>query len=176
MLKAVPLMKSSAPIDISSLKQPPEDEWMTYDKYKSSVVGIPAPNASSPSVQADTRNENVINEFLQIFDEPIDQTSISNSPRISVLSMHGRNGVGGNYSCDLPNTETSSQSIIGKRLFDDWWVKSTNVRFPYNLEDEYYQLSFSEGFNFKNKLILKEEFEENYKEDLLRYLEFPSNK
>jgi hypothetical protein len=163
-------MKSATPVDVSSLKHPPHDEWVSYDKYKSSVVGIPTANPSSASVQADTRNENVINEFLQIFEDPIDQSS-SLSPRVSVLSMHGRNGVGGNYSCDLPNTETSTQTIIGKRLFDDWWVKATNVRFPYNLEDEYFLLSYSEGFNFKNKLMLREEFEDTYQQDLIRYLE-----
>jgi hypothetical protein len=177
--KSVPLMKSpSGPIDFSTLKDSPL-EWMDYDKFKTTVVGLAAA-PQTPSTQADTRNENMVNEFLQIIDIPSSSSSSSanddsSPPLPSLLSMHGRNCLGATYNCDIPSKSSLSSSsdpssssapLVGTRLSDDWWIKAVNVRFPYNLEDEYYLLSYSEGFTFKNRLISIEDFEEKYGKEI----------
>lgn len=134
---------------------------MDYNKFKTAVLGIPNPPNPPASVQADTRNELVLNELLQIVDLTTVKLSASTSnltPVLSKIRMHGTTGCGATYSFELPHSYENS--LIGKKQpYDDWWVKAINVRLPNRLEEEYYLLSFSEGFTFRNRLIRSSDYQ-----------------
>jgi hypothetical protein len=148
-------------VDVSKLTKT-SDEWMTLDKFKKDVLKEVIPANPPASAQADTRNENMLNELLQMYELPARSSPSNGSPAIinSTIRMHGKNGLGANYFFEIP--PSSQNTVIGKKLHDDWWVKAINVRLQGRLEEEYYLLSFSEGFTFKNKLIRSADFQTTY--------------
>jgi hypothetical protein len=152
-------MASALGHDISKLTRSEKEEWMSYDKFKTTVLGEAAPTNPPAYIQADTRNENALNELVQVSDV------VGMSP--SYLHMHGNNGINASYAFDLP--PSAQNVVIGKKLSDEWWVKAIHVFLPSKKGggavgegEEYYLLSHSEGFNFKNKLIKATEFSSKY--------------
>jgi hypothetical protein len=148
-------------VDVSKLAKV-GDEWMTLDKFKKEVLKESLPVNPPASAQADTRNELMLNELLQTYELPARASPSNGSQAIinSTIRMHGKNGLGANYFFEI--APSSQNTVIGKKLHDDWWVKAVNVRLQGRLEEEYYLLSHSEGFTFKNKLIRSSDFQATY--------------
>jgi hypothetical protein len=153
-------MASALGHDTSKLTRSDKEEWMSYAKFKTTILGESAPTNPPAYIQADTRNENTLNELVQVSDVA------GMSP--SYLHMHGANGINASYAFDL--VPTAQNAIIGKKLSDEWWVKAIHVYLPTKkgsssnsaIGEEYYLLSHSEGFNFKNKLIKASDFSSKY--------------
>jgi hypothetical protein len=145
---------SAASVDINST------EWMSVDKFKTAVLKQAPGSTALASEQADTRAEHMINEVLIIFQgtnhrpreftgRDAGQTTVVEP---SSILTHGK--------CSLNISYLSTwNEFIGKEMEGGWIVKCHGLTVPSSTE-EYYLLSQSEGFNFRNKLMKKSEVEE----------------
>lgn len=115
-------------------------EWMSVDKFKTSVLGVPASSTSLPSDQADTRNEYHVNEVLLLSE----QFPFASSTAV----VHGRISLNISY-------QSPANGFVGREV-DGWFVKLQGLSIQ---GQEYYLLSQSEGFNFRNKFASKQEVE-----------------
>jgi hypothetical protein len=144
----------AASVDVTSA------EWMSVDKFKTAVLKQAASSTALASEQADTRAEHMINEVLIIFPgashrpreftgRDAGQTTVVEP---SSILTHGK--------CSLNISYLSTwNAFIGKEMEGGWIVKCHGLTVPASTE-EYYLLSQSEGFNFRNKLMKKSEVEE----------------
>lgn len=125
-------------------------EFMNVDKFKSAILGIASAGRTlTPSEEADTRNEYHVNEVLLLSEQflpPNDPTTASSSTTC-VIS--------GRISLDISYQSSTMNEFIGKEM-DGWFVKLEGLEID---GQEYYLLSQSEGFNFRNKLVRKQEVE-----------------
>jgi hypothetical protein len=135
------------------------EEFMSVDKYVSTVLGTPAPDTSKPSDKANTRSEYACNEVILNFTHAapsVRLNAVTAVPKIqpSSLFIHGMLSLNVSYLSHW-------DEYIGKETKDNWFVKVANVEVPEENE-RYYLLAQSEGFNFRNKLVRMNEITNHF--------------